>query len=90
MHGLENLVRCLKTLERGWASKIIVFCKWSESGVILLVVYIDDIVIIGNDTLDIQPLKTLLHSQIHIKDLGMLNYFLGIGVIRTKKGILLS
>ncbi|XP_038880011.1 uncharacterized mitochondrial protein AtMg00810-like [Benincasa hispida] len=67
-----------------------VFFKRSEGGVILLVVYVDDIVITGDDALGIQSLKTFLHSQFYIKDLGMLKYFLGIEVIRSKKGILLS
>ena len=31
-----------------------------------------------------------LHSQFHIKDLGMLKYFLGVEVMRNKQGILLS
>ncbi|XP_022152743.1 uncharacterized protein LOC111020391 [Momordica charantia] len=67
-----------------------VFYKKSESGVILLVVYVDDIVITGNDSSGILSLKSFLHSQFHTKDLGMLKYFLGIEVTRNKKGIFLS
>ena len=50
----------------------------------------DDIVITGSDSKGILSLKSFLHSQFHIKDLGMLKYFLGIEVIRNKQGILLS
>ena len=39
---------------------------------------------------DISSLKSFLHSQFHTKDLGMLKYFLGIEVMRSKRGIFLS
>ena len=64
----------------------IVFYKNSSSGIILLVVYVDDIVIIGSDSKSILSLKSFLH----IKDLGMLKYFLGVEVMRSKQRILLS
>ena len=52
--------------------------------------YVDDIVITGSDSESILSLKSFLHSQFHIKDLGMLKYFLGIEVMRSKQEILLS
>ena len=52
--------------------------------------YVDDIVIPGNDMAGIPSLKSFLHSQFHTKDLGMLIYFLGVEVIRSKRGIFLS
>ncbi|KAK4269918.1 hypothetical protein QN277_023014 [Acacia crassicarpa] len=56
---------------------------------ILLVVYVDDIVIIGSNISGISDLKIFLNSQFQTKDLGPLKYFLGIEVLRSKKGILL-
>ncbi|KAM7465888.1 hypothetical protein LguiB_013450 [Lonicera macranthoides] len=67
-----------------------VFYKQSEAGIILLVVYVDDIVITGSDATGISSLKSFLHAQFHTKDLGMLKYFLGVEVTRSKKGIFLS
>ena len=67
-----------------------VFYKKFDDGIILLVVYMDDIVIIGSDTTGISSLKSFLYTQFHTKDLGMLKYFLGVEVIRSKKGIFLS
>ena len=67
-----------------------VFYKNSSSYIILLVVYVDDIIITGTDSKYILSLKSFFHSQFHTKDLGMLKYFLGVEVMRSKQGILLS
>ena len=66
-----------------------VFYKNSRAGIILLFVYVDDIVIIGNDMAGISSLKSFLHGQFHTKDLGMLKYFLVVEVMRSKRGIFL-
>ena len=66
-----------------------VFNKNSFSGIILLVVYVDDIVITGSDFKGILSLKSFLHSQFHTKDLGMLKYFFSVEVMRSKQRILL-
>ena len=50
----------------------------------------DDIVITGSDSIGISSLKFFLHSQFHTKDLGMLRYFLGVEIMRSKHGIFLS
>ena len=52
--------------------------------------YVDDIVIIVSDMAGISSLKSFLHGQFHIKNLGMLKYLLGVEVIRSKHGIFLS
>lgn len=67
-----------------------IFYKQSKTGIILLVVYVDDIVITGNDAAGISSLKTFLHSQFQTKDLGLLKYVLGIEVAKSRKGIFLS
>ena len=67
-----------------------VFYRNSQAGIILLVVYVDDIIIIGDDMTSISSLKSFLHGQFHTKDLGMLKYFLGVEVMRSKREIFLS
>ncbi|GKV35763.1 hypothetical protein SLEP1_g43983 [Rubroshorea leprosula] len=57
---------------------------------VAVLIYVDDIIITGNDTARIQALKQYLHTRFSIKDLGPLKYFLGIEVIRTRVGIVLS
>ena len=66
-----------------------VFYQQSEIGIILLVVYVDDIVITGSNNAGIAALKNFLQSRFQTKDLGMLKYFLGIEVTRCKQGIFL-
>ena len=67
-----------------------IFYKNSSLGIILLVVYVDDIVITGSYSKGISSLKSFLQNQFHIKDLGMLRYFLGIEIMRSKHEIFLS
>ncbi|XP_043816780.1 uncharacterized protein LOC110624931 isoform X1 [Manihot esculenta] len=68
----------------------LVFYRNSDISIILLVVYVDDIVITGNDSTGISSLKNYLHASFHTKDLGQLKYFLGVEILRSKRGILLS
>ena len=67
-----------------------IFYRNSSLGIILLVVYVDDIVIIESDFKGILSLKSFLHGQFHTVDLGMLRYFLGVEVMRSKHGIFSS
>ena len=54
------------------------------------VVYVDDIVITGNDQEGISQLKQHLFKYFQTKDLGKLKYFLGIEVAQSKTGIAIS
>ncbi|KAL9285763.1 putative RNA-directed DNA polymerase [Arabidopsis thaliana] len=62
----------------------------SQKGIVVILVYVDDIIISGNDKVGIQDTKTFLKSVFDIKDLGELKYFLGIEVCRSKEGLFLS
>ncbi|KAL0544391.1 hypothetical protein IC582_019506 [Cucumis melo] len=64
-----------------------VFYRRSDNGITLFVVYVDDVVITGNDVLGISPLKTFLQGLFHTTNLERLKYFLGIEVMTSKKGI---
>ena len=65
-----------------------VFYRHSSSGrCIYLVVYVDDIVITGNDQDGITDLKQHLCKHFQTKDLGILKYFLGIEVAQSRSGI---
>ncbi|KAK8957122.1 hypothetical protein KSP39_PZI000020 [Platanthera zijinensis] len=66
------------------------FVKRNEGKIVVLIVYVDDIVITGNDTDEISKLKGLLSAEFEVKDLGRLRYFLGIEVTHSDKGIFIS
>lgn len=55
-----------------------------------LLVYVDDIIITGNNNSEIDKVKDFLRSKFQIKDLRMLNYFLGIEVVETDSGVCLN
>ena len=58
---------------------------YNSSNVILIVlIYVDDIIIIGNSTHLITKLIKFLNSNFALKDLGKLHYFLGIELLPTQ------
>lgn len=63
------------------------FKRTGDAHFAALIVYVDDIVVTGNDPVEISQLKLRLAQEFEIKDLGHLRYFLGIEVTRSKKGI---
>ena len=64
-------------------------CKTAK-GIVLLLVYVDDIIIKGTDFELISQLQQRLQSSFHMKDLGPLSYFLGLEVNSTATGIFLN
>ncbi|XP_026416691.1 uncharacterized protein LOC113312153 [Papaver somniferum] len=56
----------------------------------ILLVYVDDILVTGNDTTYITAFISELNNHFHVKDLGALHYFLGLEVLRNSSGIFLS
>ena len=63
------------------------YVKKTGVGLVVIVVYVDDVIIIGDSEDEIGKVKDLLKAEFDIKDLGELMYFLGIEVIRTRDGI---
>ena len=55
-----------------------------------ILLYVDDLVIVSADLEEIGRVKFQLAASFEMKDLGDLHYFLGIKVIHTPKGILIS
>ena len=53
----------------------------------VVLVYVNDLLIAGDNLEAIQLLKHLLHNTFSIKDLGDMKYFLGFEVARNKLGI---
>ena len=79
----------------GWAlrrtkSDSSLFIRKGRLGLVSILLYVDDLVIIGADLGEIARVKQQLAASFDMKDLGDLHYFLGVEVIRTPEGILIS
>jgi len=63
------------------------FLKSNQLSFTNLLVYVDDIVLAGNDLTGIRHITQLLNNVFKIKDLGDLRFFMGFEVARSNKGI---
>ena len=66
------------------------FLHHASKGITILHVYVDDIIITGPNADMIHQLQASLHDSFHMNDLGPLNYFLGLEVHQSSKGIVLN
>lgn len=94
-----------KLLEPGTLCFLVIFYNWVFSPVkpihrfilfpqgnnlTLVSIYVDDIVVTGSDSSYITSLIQKLSQRFVMKDLGTLNYFLGIEITTSFSGIFLS
>ncbi|CAL2255207.1 unnamed protein product [Prunus armeniaca] len=66
------------------------FLKRHKGKLTALIIYVDDMIVTGDDQAEMQNLQKYLASEFEMKSLGDLKYFLGIEVARSKHGIFLS
>ena len=106
MCKLRKSIYGLKQARRQWHAKLLaiiselgfvqskldyaLFVHLKGSSFTALLVYVDDILITGNDAQCVTDLKKILDTKFGIKDLGVLKYFLGLEVARNEKGISLN
>ena len=57
---------------------------------IFLIVYVDDLIIAGNNKFELEKIKIALTREFSMTDLGELNFFLGIKIERKDDGMYLS
>ncbi|WZZ88610.1 hypothetical protein YC2023_117189 [Brassica napus] len=103
---LKKAIYGLKQSPRAWYNKLsttlngrgfrkseldhTLFTLTTPSGMVALLVYVDDIIITGSDKEGIKATKEFLKSMFEIKDLGEMKYFLGIEICRSKEGLFMS
>ncbi|KAL2241352.1 UNVERIFIED_CONTAM: Retrovirus-related Pol polyprotein from transposon RE1 [Sesamum indicum] len=96
LYGLKQASRqwnaefTLKLTAYGFAQSVhdhCLFVKPSSSGLMALLVYVDDILITGPSLDDISRVKQYLHSLFTIKDMGNARYFLGLEIARSTSGL---
>ena len=63
------------------------FLRRTDKGTILLFLYVDDMIITGDDLSGIQELKDFLSQQLEIKDFRHLSYFLGLEITHFIDGL---
>ncbi|XP_069142919.1 uncharacterized mitochondrial protein AtMg00810-like [Solanum lycopersicum] len=63
--------------------------KKSNEGIVIVLVYVDDLLVTGSNITLINETKQVLKDNFKIKDLGSLRYFLGIEFARNSGGILM-
>lgn len=61
-----------------------------HSTILVLLLYVDDMLLTGNNSAIIQSFIATLSTQFAMKDLGDLHYFRGVQVVRTSSGLFLS
>ena len=66
------------------------FLRSTDKGTILLLLYVDDMIITGDDLSGIQELKDFLSQQFEMKDLGRLNYFSGLKITHSTDGLYIT
>ncbi|KAJ9560965.1 hypothetical protein OSB04_006125 [Centaurea solstitialis] len=88
IYGLKQASRSWKQIkEFGFAKSEFepcVYTKFNGSVVTFLVLYVDDILLIGNDVPTLQNVKTWLSKCFQMKDLGEAAYILGIKIYRNR------
>jgi hypothetical protein len=99
---LKKALYSLKQTLRAWLDKIgqylitsgfqtsnvdfSLYVKKTDHGIVVIVIYVDDLIITRDNDADIFDLKKLLKQKFEMKDLGELRYFFGIEVIQSPKG----
>ena len=69
-------------------SSLLIYCQ--NSVICYLLVYVDDLVIIGNNLCFVSEIVAQLGNRFSLKDMGQLNFFLGMEVISTKSRLFFS
>jgi hypothetical protein len=96
---LKKALYGLKQAPKAWSDKIgqylvtsgfqtsnadfSLYVKKTDHGIVIIVMYVDDLIITKDSDANIFDLKKFLKQKIEIKDLGELRYFLDIEVIQS-------
>ena len=67
-----------------------VYVKNIKRGSVIICLYIDDMIIMGNNNKVIKTTKKMFNNKFNMKDLGVANVILGIKISKTLDGLILS
>ena len=77
----SSTISCLGYIASHFDSAL--FLYRTNKGTILLLLYVDDMIITGDDLNGIQELKDFLSQQFEMKDVGYYSYFLGLEITHS-------
>ncbi|KAL0462800.1 UNVERIFIED_CONTAM: Retrovirus-related Pol polyprotein from transposon RE1 [Sesamum latifolium] len=66
------------------------FIKKSDVGILILLVYVDDVLITSSSDQQLLEVKNFLDATFTIKDLGLAKFFLGLEIVRCSVGIFVT
>ncbi|GBP10776.1 Copia protein [Eumeta japonica] len=91
IYGLKQSALCWnnefnkKILKIGFVRSENDYCLYKRKSLFLLL-YVDDILLCGGDSSEIETVKNYLKEQFEIKDLGEVKEFLGIQIVKLENG----
>lgn len=104
--GLHNALYGLKQVLRAWYNIIdefflkvnfirsdndhALYTKEVHGKLLVVCIYVDDLIVTGEDKNMMEKCKTMMEREFEMSDLGSLNYFLGMKIVRSQEGIFLS
>lgn len=83
--GLRGWHMLLRSIIASKCDNSLFICN-SKTHKIFVLVYVDDILVIGNSSQSISSLITALNCEFALLDLGQVNYFIGVEVKRIVEG----
>ena len=89
-HGISDLIKQSSHLVLQNLDEPCVYKSHQDKVVMFLVLYVDDILLIGNDVGVMSLVKVWLSSQFDMKNLGEANFILGIKLWRDRKNKMLG
>jgi len=66
------------------------FSRTAQGKHTFILVFVDDLLISGNDDIGITQIKQAVYDAFTIKDLGLARYFLGTEISRSSEGTFLN
>ncbi|KAM1278709.1 hypothetical protein ACFX2J_030693 [Malus domestica] len=83
-HVLERVGFCQSIADSS------LFVRSSSVGKLVVLIFVDDLIVTGDNMSEINTLKQYLNNKFAIKDLGTLKYFLGIEMAHSHKSFFLN
>jgi hypothetical protein len=99
LYGLKQALRAWFDRFSGFLLTLRFYCSTvdpsmfvcrNKQGTLILLLYVDDMLVTGDNTAMLHHFISLLSSEFAMKDLGFIHYFLGIELTRTNNGLHLS